>query len=92
MRKENICLLLSLALLVSSCQTPTAREIARFNGRPDFEVPCIANGDGTCYQDGELMNTTNMICGSTNAFNQVQDWIEFLEFSRYKCLKYGRCK
>lgn len=92
MRKENFYLLLSLVFLVTSCQTPTAREIAKFNGRPDFEPPCIANGDGTCYQDGELRDTTNMVCGSTFTFDQVQDWIEFLEFNRYKCLKYGRCK
>lgn len=92
MRKGKFYLSLSLVLCVASCQTPTAGEIATFNGRPDFEIPCIANGDGTCFRDGEIEDNTNNLCGSGGGFDQVQDWIEFLEKYRYNCLKFGRCK
>lgn len=92
MSNVKLCLSLLLVLTVVSCQTPTASDIARFNGRPTFAPPCISNGDGTCYRDGELEDNLNNLCGSGGEFDQVQDWIEFLEEWRYKCIKFGRCK
>ena len=76
---------------MASCQSPGAGEVARFNGRPDFAPPCISNGDGTCFRDGELEDTTNHLSGTGGEFDAVQDWIEFLEKYRYNCLKFGVC-
>lgn len=75
-----------------SCQSPTAAEIARFNNRPDFSPPCISNGDGTCFRDGEREPTVNMFCDTAGEIDSYQDWIEFLEEYRYLCKRFGRCR
>lgn len=84
-------LLISLVLL-ASCQTPDAARIARYVGRPDFPPPCVSNGDGTCFRDGELENTTNMLCGRGSEYDLVQDYIELKEKYEYLCRKYKKCK
>lgn len=93
MSNVNNYLFYSLALMLltlSSCQTPTAREIARYIGRPNFGNACVANGDGTCFENGELRNTTNMICGDANRYDLVQSHLEDIEFRLYRCLKNPR--
>lgn len=85
MKKDVLCLLLFLGLV--SCQTPTAREIADYVGRPDFGNPCIVNDDGTCYENGELREAMNMIATDPEKFDDIQTYIEEIEFRLYKCLK-----
>lgn len=92
--KENnylsCLLLLTILTLSSSCQTPDARRVAQYVGRPTFANPCIANGDGTCFENGELRDTTNMICGDVDSYDEVQTHLENVEFRLYVCLRSGR--
>jgi hypothetical protein len=96
MKKDNnylSFLLLSTILIVSSCQSVDAENVARYIGRPTFANPCLANGDGTCFQNGELRDTTNMICGEADDFDLIQTHLENVEFRLYRCLRSGRrCK
>lgn len=92
MKKGAFYQLLLLGFIVTSCQSPTAKEIAKFNNRPDFAPPCISNGDGTCFRDGQPEVTTNMFCDYAGEVDAYQDWIEFLEEYRYLCKKFGRCR
>ena len=92
MKKESIYLICCLSLALSSCQSVTAYKIARYVGRPNLENPCIANGDGTCYRDGDLYETENMICGPAQDFGDLQTHLESMEFFKWKCKKYGNCK
>ena len=85
------CLLFCLTFL-SSCQTPTAREISKYVGRPQLNPPCISNGDGTCFFNGEILDTTNMLCSPSSDFDKIQTHLERMEFLRYRCKKYGRCR
>lgn len=90
--KKGVCYL-SLLLGLASCQTPTAREISEFVGRPDFGNPCIVNDDGTCYENGELREATNMLATDPEKFDEIQTYIEEIEFRLYKCIKFKkRCK
>lgn len=91
--KKGVFYLLCLLILIG-CQTPTAREIARYVGRPEFEPACIMNGDGTCYKDGELLDSTNMLGAPPKEFEQLQRHLESVEKRLYICLKYKRkyCK
>jgi len=80
-------------IFLSSCQSPTARDIAKYVGRPNLEIPCISNGDGTCVINGELRDLTpGMLCTDTNNFQDMQNHLEMMEFYKYKCKKFGRCK
>ena len=92
MKKGSFYLLCLLIFIAASCQTPQAEQIGRYNNRPITELPCISNGDGTCYRDGELFNTVNMICGDASDFDKIQTHLERMEFYRWRCKKYGRCK
>ena len=83
-----------LIILMGACQTPTAREIAEYVGRPYFPPFCQANGDGTCYREGELELTENYACGDINTdYVPVQNHLEKVEKRLYICLKYPKkCK
>ena len=71
------------------CETVTQREIAQKLGRPKLPSVCISNGDGTCFRDGELENTTNMGCGDLlNEYAPMQDYLWEIEKRLYFCLKY----
>ncbi len=93
MKNVKHCLLFLASLLVlTSCQTPTTREIADYVGRPELGIPCIANGDGTCFENGEIKETTNMLCAPPTTWNLGQDHLENMEYYTYRCKKFGRCK
>lgn len=84
-------LLLSLLIFIS-CQTPTTRERAIYANRPLMDTPpCIANGDSTCFRDGEEENVINYLCGRGSEYDAMQDHIEFLEKFYYECKKFNRC-
>ena len=83
MKKERFLVLFSLIFL--SCNTPS-----RYFSRPSIS-PTIANGDGTGYRNGELVNTTNMICVSPNDYTVIEDYFDDKEYRLYICLKYNRC-
>jgi len=90
---QSFLLLLTVLTLSSGCQTVDAERIATYVGRPTFENPCIANGDGTCFENGELRDTTNMICGDVDSYDEVQTHLENVELRLYTCLRSGRrCK
>jgi len=56
-------------------------------------APTIANGDGNGYQNGELVDTTNMICVSPNQYDILQEYWDDKEYRLLICLRYqGRCK
>jgi len=78
-------------LSLVGCQTPSYNDIARFNNRPNVLDPCIANGDGTCFRNGELQDNKNNICGDSLDYDNLQKHIEFLERYRYNCIKFGAC-
>lgn len=86
----SFLLLLTVLTLSSSCQTIDAERIARYVNRPTFANPCIANGDGTCFENGELRETTNMICGDVDSYDEVQTHLENVELRLYTCLRSGR--
>lgn len=88
---KNAKFYLLFLLILISCRTPSSGEIARFNNRPEVNDPCIANGDGTCFRGGELLNTTNMLCGESENYFIIQNYIDRLEKYRYYCKKFGRC-
>ena len=91
MNKENNSPFYLLILTIFlSCQTPDSRRVAEYVGRPSFSNPCIANGDGTCFQNGELRETTNMICGDADSYDDVQTHLENVEFRLFRCLKSSR--
>ena len=93
MKNVKLYLLFLLTLIVSSCQTPNAARISQYVGRPNFESPCIANGDGTCFREGGLQDNTNNICGTPRGYDDVQDHLEEIEKRLYICLKFKRkCK
>jgi len=74
-----------------SCQTPDARRISEYVGRPEFSPACISNGDGTCYKDGELLeDTTNFLMTDGEEYGRLVDHLENVERRLYICLKYRR--
>jgi hypothetical protein len=88
--KKGVLYLFALLVLISSCQTPDAADIARRVGRPVFPNPCLSNGDGTCFRNGELENTENMICGTPEEYDEIQTYIEDQELRLYICLRNSR--
>ena len=88
---RNAKFLVLFSLIIVSCRTPSTGEIARFNNRPQTKAPCISNGNGTCFRDGELFNTTNMLCGESDDYLAIESYIDMLERYRYFCKKYNRC-
>jgi len=74
-------------MFMVGCQSTTTREIAEYVGRPQFKPFCHANGDGTCFRDGELELTENMACGDIKIeYKEVQNHIEDIEYRLYTCL------
>lgn len=90
---KNAKLFLLFFPILSSCQTlpPSLQEIADFAGRPASEDPCIANGDGTCFRSGDIVQTTNMICGEAIDFDNIQTHLEKMERFYYECKNFKRC-
>lgn len=70
-----------------SCRSQAPRQY--FN-RPIVK-PTIANGDGTGYRDGELVDTTNMICAPPLEYNLIEDYFIDKETRLYFCLRFGEC-
>ena len=80
-------------LILISCQTPTQIEISQYAGRPIVNDPCISNGDGTCYRNGELIeNTENFLMGEIDDYNPMQSHVEKLEKFYYYCTKFNQCE
>jgi len=54
----------------------------------------IANGDGTGYRNGELIeDTTNMMCITTGEYDVMYSFYDDIEYRLYICTKYPkRCR
>lgn len=80
-------------LILAGCQTTEVREIAQFTGRPFLDdSPCVANSDGTCFEDGELKDVTNKFCVDSFKWDLMQRHLEDTEYYEWRCRKYGKCK
>ena len=88
---KNAKYYLLFLLILISCRTPSTGDIARFNNRPQVNDPCISSGDGTCFRNGELINSQNMLCGEPDDYFTIENYIDLLEKYRYYCKKYDRC-
>ena len=87
MKKEKLFQLLLLVSIACSCRSQAPRQY--FN-RPEF-APTIANGDGTGFKNGELVETKNMICIEPYSFSELEAyWID-KETRLYFCLRFGDC-
>ena len=77
-----------MIILLASCQTPNDP----FN-RPKIS-PCISNGDGTCFKNGELIeDTTNWLMINTDEYDQLYEYYDDIELRLYICKKYRKkCK
>lgn len=83
-------LVLCLLILASSCQTTDA---SRYFKKPKLKPACISNGDGTCYEEGELVeDTTNWLCTDPDNFDEIEKYHSDKEQRLYICLRYGRCR
>lgn len=81
-----------LLLIICSCRsTPSAQYIADQVGRPEIESPCISNGDGTCFRNGELLQTENMLCGESVYLGKMQTHLEKMEKFKFLCEQYNQC-
>lgn len=79
-------------LILTSCRTPSQIEIAKFANRPMVNDPCISNGDGTCYRNGELIeDTLNYAEGPIEDYDKMLDHVERLEKYYYYCKKFQNC-
>lgn len=82
-----------LIISLLGCNSASVREIAVYNQRPHVDVkPCFSNGDGTCWEDNELRNTTGMQCGDVIILDDLLRHLENMEQYRWRCLKFGKCK
>lgn len=89
---KNVKYSVLFLLTLISCRTPSTGDIARYNNRPQTKPSCIANDDGTCFQDGELIKVENKLCGDAGDFFEVENYIDELEKYRYYCKKFNRCE
>ena len=62
-------------------------DVGRALGRPKLPPSCIANGDGTCFRDGERLPTTNMECTESSNVADFEDYLYDIELGYYKCRK-----
>lgn len=90
MKIEKFYLLFFLIFL--SCRTPSQREIAQYSNRPKIKDPCLSNGDGTCYRNGELVeDTLNYIMGDYDDYNKITCHLMELEKFYFNCKKFNEC-
>jgi hypothetical protein len=83
----KLFLLFSLTCIVSSCND----QVGNYFKRPKI-IETISN-EGTGYRDGELVNTTNMICITPQERIILEDYWTDKESRLYTCIKYpSRCK
>lgn len=72
-----------MSLSITGCQTDISRRL----GRPDMPSSCIANGDGTCFRNGQVLETVNMECMESLNIADMQAYINKIELELFICKK-----
>lgn len=62
-------------------------DIGKILGRPQIPASCIANGDGTCFRNGQRIPTTNMECMESRNVSDIESYLLDIELDLYKCKK-----
>jgi hypothetical protein len=89
MQNARLFLLLLTTLLIGA---KCSQDAGTYFKRPNIE-PCISNGDGTSWCNGELTDNINHITQTADNFDRLVDYCEDKETRLFICLKYpSRCK